>query len=792
MFNEQEELISSNQNLQENGPINIPKKAPNKKMVILIFFILLFLVVATSAFLIIKNIIKNNNLASKGSPQELITYEAPVISTSTLTGLPVLGTIVENGEGTTLNLSDMAIEYMSFEDFYVAPEKTLALSGRQDYSLPLNVKMDVANYYDLSRKLSLDAVIGDLNDFGFALIDNPWQKEAGDFYSIYTNLESKHIPVLISSDFIIYHYQNTLKQVYKEIEEKVFYNNLWVINKELYLKAKNRYESRLALVGNINDSVLEAARLQASFFATALELLKPGSEQITSGAVSEPGKFLSSEADRFYFLTPAYLREGVMKEVSLIKSAKEISKSPSLIYSRDYKDFAVPQEYARSARLNNLYLTMKWLNSVFPLNYKDKSCPNCLLDKEDWRLTTIAASFIAADFSQSPELKNRWARVYKLISFFNPTRADLNYVFYRDTLKDLFGEEYKIEEIFDDKNSEAPNNLQKFRLALNKLEFSAFLGGIDKQNVDVNYLQGFKVLSHKYSPSDYVINNLTYPAVDTYSGTTTRNITSCNLQAALRRCNGFSLDFINLVYRINNHSYFQENTNYLKYEQAADELALKLDNELAWRTNNYWSTLSYLSSYLNIDKTTQPLFAFSLKWRDKTLRTSVSAWVNGQLPLEKLTINQNSQNSGLTSLSRYTEYSYVEPNLDLINDLLANNDMLEKMFNALQIDREAPSAAQLINELKSDLTLLKNIVTKELSGQTLSDEDNELIVNFATKLKVEPGSPSAKHLVVKPTGTGSALKEDISRLQLLVLIRQENNNKIISVGPVWNYTESRQ
>jgi hypothetical protein len=60
----------------------------------------------------------------------------------------------------------------------------------------------------------------------------------------------------------------------------------------------------------------------------------------------------------------------------------------------------VPEEYNTSARLKNLYLTLRWLNSNFPLHYQGSNCSNCLLDKEDWRLTTIAASFIALDFSE--------------------------------------------------------------------------------------------------------------------------------------------------------------------------------------------------------------------------------------------------------------------------------------------------------------------------------------------------------------------------------------------------------
>ena len=108
--------------------------------------------------------------------------------------------------------------------------------------MPLNVKIDVLNYYDLSRKLNLDPALAGLNSSGFAVIDNPWVKEAPDFYSIYSNLEEKQIPFLITSDFIIYYYQTVLKKAFKDIEENIFYDNLWSINKDLYNSGKLQTE----------------------------------------------------------------------------------------------------------------------------------------------------------------------------------------------------------------------------------------------------------------------------------------------------------------------------------------------------------------------------------------------------------------------------------------------------------------------------------------------------------------------------------------------------------------------
>jgi hypothetical protein len=786
MFGDQETIISSGQSTSDTS--NTSSGSSSKKKIFLIGgLVLLLIILGVGAFFAVK----------KFWPQPVVTGPAEVItpvSTTTVNTLPNLN-LPENATSSeaSTTFSNIAIEYLSFADFYKTPDNKIETKFA-DYKLPLNVKIDVLNYYDLSRKLDLDPGLDSLNNSGFALIDNPWIKAAPDFYSIYTNLEQKQIPFLITSDFILYYYQTVLKKVFKDIEENIFYDNLWSINKDLYNSAKSRYESRLASIGNINDSVLEGERLEVAFFAVALELLKPTAEQIApKGTLDDKNKFVTTETERFYFVTPPYLREDVLREVKLIRESKEKVKSPVMLYTRDYKDFIVPVDYRGNSRLNNFYLTSKWLNSVFPLNYRDKNCPNCLLDKEDWRLSMIAASFISADFSDLPELKNKWARIYKVMSYFNPLREDLNYVYYRDALRSVFGENYKIDELFDDKNPEARNNMQKLQAKLNSIEFSPFLGSIDKKNPNTNYRVGFKMLVEGYLPNDYIFSHLTYPSVDTFQGTSTKtnNITVCSIKNLNRRCNSFALDFINLVQPIGGHAYFEENTNYLNYGREVSSLKNKLNQDTVWHTTNYWSTLSALSAYLNMEKTNQPMFSRSTAWRDRTLNTAVSAWVNMQLPVDKFSVNKIFKTQGLNSFSRFNDNSYVEPNLNLINELLANSAMMQKMFSALQVNQEVVSVPNALQTATENLLALKGVVIKELSGQALAPEDNEVINNFAKQLTIESPVGSQKQLVMRNPINKIDLKEDISRLKLMVLIHQDGEDKVFSVGPVWNYSESR-
>ncbi len=758
-----------------------------KKKYIIIFLVVVFVAIGLGGFFYMKNIKDKKILAEqiKKSSEQVngVASSTPVLPES----------ISVNATSTNISFSDIAIEYLSFYDFYKSPELNFQPNFK-DYKLPLNIKIDVSNYYALSRKLNLDPGLEGLSSNGFAIINNPWAKEAPDFYSIYNLLEEKQIPILVSSDFTLYYYQSVLKKVYKDIEENIFYSNLWSINKDLYESAKKRYEARLALIGDINDTILEGERLETAFFAVSLELLKPAVNQIAKkGSPSTSDKFSYLDSNRYYFVTPPYLRDDVARELALIREGKQNIKSPVMLYEKNYRDFIVPREYAGNVKLNNFYLAKKWLNSVFPLNYKDKNCPKCLLDKEDWRLTMIAASFISVDFSDSLELKNKWARIYKLMSFFDPLRDDLNYVFYRDALKSVFGEKYNIEQLFDDKNPEAKNNLVKFQKKLNELTFSPFLGAIDKNDPSVSQLRGFKMLVDNYSPNNYIFSKLVYPQVGTYVGTSTskENVTACEVKKKINRCNPIALDVINLVSPVTYSSYFSENTNYLNYDVAINKLKTDLQEDSVWRNANYWSNLAIVRDALNSPNDKFPIFTKSMAWKEKNINTAVSAWINLQVPVDNFKFNESNVVNSLNDFAKYRDDSYIEPDLTLINELLANQAMITKMLEALQIDKEIPNIKISLNTLASDLGALKALIIKQLEGKGLEPEDNEFISSLINRLKIDDYDASQKRIVLKIPGVERNLNEELGDLKLMVLIRQDGESKLISVGPVWNYSEKR-
>ena len=744
----------------------------NKKALLIIGGFLL-LVILVASWLTISYFKAKNKVAPVTS--------AVAVSTTTTGVLPVeTGTSTEM-TATTTDLSEL--EKYNFSDFYQEPAPIPEFNFK-DYALPLNVKIDALNYYDVSRKFNLDKGVSSLNANGFAILDNPDTKNVTDFYGAYSWLSNKEVPLLITSDFLLHYHQNVIKQAFKDIEENIFYDNLWHISKLLYESSKNRYEARLAKIGNVNDQVLEGERLATAYFAVALKLMEPDASQIdTTG--KDATKFTNSEAANLSFTVLPYLKSDAGEEIVLIKGAKDTKKSPVLLYDRNYADFVVPDEYRRSAKLYNFYLASTWLNSVFPLVIKDKACPNCLLDKDDGRLNLIAAAFITKDFSSDQQLKNRWALVYKLLSYSKGLRDDLSYRQYDEAMKTLFGNNYDPELLFAEGGKDSTKNLDKLRAKLLDLQFNSSLGALDKTK-DRPRL-GFKLLSDYYYPNSYIFNSLSGTPVGKYSGSKASSTNNTICKNTTTRCNGSGFDVIGLVAdKLNSHSYWVENTNYAAY----GEKILALKNELKtlpiWHNNNFWSTLGTIKTLFEKNNSQMQAYANTDLWKNRLADTAGAAWVDLQLPLEQLSLVGSTANTGLSNNFSSSDNSYIEPNYALIQKLIADNEMIYGMFNVMGVNQQVSSVSISLKDENSKLRQLSDLIKKELNGEALSSDNQIFIDSVAKQYQLTKVSNNQLNLKMGD----NQIYENIG-LKFMALTYELGDGKYIAVGPIFSYQETR-
>lgn len=717
-------------------------------------------------------------IRNKSQDREIVKPKEIVKEIATTTEVsPTLPSELGNGKPEEnlleLHSDELEAEYLTFGNFYKPAEDDFKPTI-ESYELPLNVKIDVSNYYDISRKINLDRNIKQLNSSGYTILNNVFSAQANNFFSIYDLLDNKQIPMLVTGDFLLYYYQNILKQVYKDIEKDVFYQNVWEINKKMFDIADTRYKKRFAETGVINDPILEGERLAAAYFAVALELLKP-----KSGS----------------FNLPKYLQIDVSREVALIKEAQANRKSPVFLYQKNYTYYKTPKDYKNNSKLYNFYLATKWMDSLFPLYYRSEECPKCILDENDWLINMIAASLIAKDFSDNQNIKNQWAIVYKVISFFSGLRSELTYLHYQDAYKEVFGEDYSIEEIFSNERSDTIEKLKEVQDKITKDEFSLAEGGIVRDN-NTKSLLGMRMLQQPYWPDKYIFSQLINPKVTSYLGNFNSlnknlNVTFCEdrRKKTLSRCRGFGGDIINLIYpqEIANN-YLGENTKYKNYQEQMLKLKNQVDsfNINSWHNNNFWNTLSIAKPFLNTTQEGMPIYMQRQGWQEKDINTVLGSWVNLQLPMDKFAPYSAKSGSRLGSFYECNSRNYIEPNLILTEELIANTNMLLNMLSSLKITQEAPAVSTNLRELSNKLVIVKEIIKKELNSQTLDKNDCKLINELVKQYNVS--GKGAKEFTLT-FANNQKLNESINGVKLLNVVYKHDNKKVFVIGPIFNYQE---
>lgn len=710
------------------------------------------------------------------SRQKVKVVNEPIVSSVPET--VISGQLSSSTSITEIKPGDFLIEEISFQNFY--PKTISGFKVNIDnYTLPINIKTDVANYYEVSRKINLDPGITSLNQNGFATLKNPDEKKAKDFYSSYAWLEEKGLPLLVTSDFLVYYYQNSIKLSYKYLEENLFYDTLWNISKELFEVSRARYESRRAKIGDVNDQVLEGERLELAFFAVSLQLLKPQNEQIVLDKAGSPEKFSLAEAKNYSFTMPNYLKDDVERELNLIREAKEKTKSPVLLYNRDYQEFKLPYEYKDNPRLNNFYLAAKWLNSNFPLYYQGVECPTCQLDENDWQVNLTAASFVAHDFYQSYQIKNQWARVYKTLAFFKGLREDLTYLDYQKILESSFGPNYDLEAVLSAENAESDANYKKLRSGILALRFPEWAGGLNRDDQAVRPQIGFRILADFFSANDFVASQLTAPKVGAYQGKD-KPITIC--KGTYERCRLLALDVVNLLFSYPDPLWLT-NTKYLNYSENFLNLKETINNFSSWQTNNYWTNLKIFKNYLDNPRGRLPVFAKSDAWRKREIDSVKAFWLNLQSVPDLVKVSEVNNALGEKRNLEASEYYYIEPNLDLIDELIADSEMILGMYKALQIDSEAPQAYSRIEALNEDLKYSQSLIKKELSSQTLSIENTVFLGKMVGKFS------SSNQDFYKFNLNSKSFDYQFSAPKMLAVIFKTGNKKAISVGPIFSYSE---
>ncbi len=190
---------------KEERPVDITsfktaEGGKNRPLLNVIYYIIVVVIILAVAFAIFyvyflkpQNFKNNNTIHSTSSAQT-------TIATSSGSKLPGEYNVNKKNNFDPGVITNIKAEDLSFGYFYEKWRDDF-VPHPESYQLPVNIKDDVANYYDVSRKFDLDAYLSDLNNNGFAIAGNNFRKEANNFFDFYRLLIKKDVPLAVTVIF---------------------------------------------------------------------------------------------------------------------------------------------------------------------------------------------------------------------------------------------------------------------------------------------------------------------------------------------------------------------------------------------------------------------------------------------------------------------------------------------------------------------------------------------------------------------------------------------------------------
>ncbi|MFA5188709.1 MAG: DUF3160 domain-containing protein [Patescibacteria group bacterium] len=435
------------------------------------------------------------------------------------------------------------------------------------YDLPLEADQDIKNYSDVVKKIGLSLAANDLlQKNGFVVIDTPadFLAKADDFADYYGQLESKELPVFITSDSMLHYYHIFFDTTLMKLERDLFYDDVWQMSQELYNES-------LAVYSNSTGDLQEAAKRNLAYLSVAMELLKPKPDQVATdktlkaeyceqymdeatcqmvikGVKEQYGdktsfKYFSNEdVQKYNFQTSDIVTDTVAAELDLISRHEGWKNSPLFVYKEDYSQYVPRGHYTKSEKLKNYFQAMIWfgrmtdlLNGTDQLQPNDSACDGRwtgIVSDYDAKIQTLQAELIAAKFLGSQDLQNHWQRMYAITGFFAGFSDDLGPYEYGQAIEAVLGKNFSVQDL-ETKFTELKNKLNELNYApkiysglgaCQMIMSCPPLLASEVQNLKVqaktllNQTKGFRLMGQRFALDSYLFSEIVSPYSGQYSG----------------------------------------------------------------------------------------------------------------------------------------------------------------------------------------------------------------------------------------------------------------------------------
>lgn len=691
---------------------------------------------------------------------------------------------------------------------YYTPIKDDILISMGQYVLPLQADA-VTNYMDIvGTYLTTDAQRHLLNQNGFVVVNGG---RIDDITQPYKWFREQDVPIYITADTPLHLFHIQFDETLREIEERVFYNDIVLITRAMLEVSEQDYAS-------FSGVLKTAAKKNVAYFSIALQLFDPE------------------------FSPPGYVKKWVDWELQQIERHKGL---PDYDTARAHALFRVPEDYSqykprghytRSDTLKRYFKGMMWFGRMtFLMKGHDMFGPICppdsaLIDPETALIQTLQAALIAARSGPTITSDNRrvidiWNRIYQVTAFYAGFADDLSIYEYRDALRAVYGPTFEAGQL-------AQQELyKKFVLTLVLNSPPAIFSGTagagldpgeaeDHEAVSVDNLtsilgltMGFRFMGQRYIPDSYILGQLVSPSAGTVPRRIPERFTVVyipderiqpDLMYSIRGFpRGLDVFYVLGSDQAGLHIKEYSDHEYPKYEEQVQKLQQEFDqlSDQDWHKNLYWSWLYALKTLCMKPVGKYQTYQLTDAWLDRQLNTALASWA----ALRHNTILYAKQSYtpvhvGITSVQPMPPpppppKGLVEPLPRFYAEILATTRMAYLGLKDLDVLSDQSEAR--LRSLLETLEKLYDICTHQVANQPLTHEENEFLGDFPEKLKQAIGDVDDQGLktsiiadVHTDLNSGFCLEEASGYVDYIVVAyKRPAGDIVLAIGPVLSYHE---
>ena len=486
-------------------------------------------------------------------------------------------------------------------------------------------------------------------------MEDPWNYEFDQIHQVYEDNEYKELASFVTTDSVTHIFHIFYDGFLRNLEKDELYPKSIELNKKLLAENIN-------LLGEIkNERLKEIQYKNIAFIATGLKLLGIEPEN------------LPEEAKKIY-------EEEIKKA-----SSEEIASSAITGRDVDFSQLKPRGHYTRSEDLKRYFSGTMYFGQI-GLFIENEGKPD-----EDSILQGLLLTY---SIYKNPEILKNWEDLAEPIDFMVESADDLSIREYARTLYGVYGKDFDINKLDDNKNL--------------KTVYEVLKSHPDPQ------VAGFMGKSFRFMPQRAVMDSvLMQNVVDIASP---NHPSDRPIYSGLDLMTAFGNEKAREI--LDNDPY---NSHWDKYEERTDEniSSVKKMEDLDWQKNMYRGWLWMLKSYDQKFGEGYPMFMRNDAWERKDLVSALGSFaeLKHDTVLYGKAVMAEMGGGGDIEIPK----SYVEPNVELYEKL---NWLLE--FTKVNLkDRQMLSEKyeEKINKFQAMVVKFRDFSIKELQNEPLTGEE---------------------------------------------------------------------